>query len=760
MLEEPAHYAADARSMGMRNGALAFSLGVLAVHWSPWAHPLWACWLGLGVALLVPRRARTLAAAVLGLGWGALHAVDAVDVRIDRSCSETTITGRIIDLPAWSEPVAPGTPRARRFVVLPQTAGCAIDGPVRLSWYDGPEVRGGERWRLIVRLRVPRGTANTHGFDIDRWFVRNRVAATGYVVAGTRIATVEGSDHLRPSVVRERLRDRIGDLALANHGVVTALTIGDAAAIPRADIDLYRRTGTMHLLVISGMHVGVVTAFGFLLGRGVGLLSGVSPRSLGAGMALVAAAGYVYLAGAGLPLLRAFTMATACMVALLAGRRAAPSAVFAYAMAVVLAMDPMAPLAVGFWLSFGAVAVLLGFFAPRPRSRSWLVSAAIAQLSIAVVFVPATVGITGLIHPLSIAVNLVAVPTVTLLVVPLALSGVVLIATPLGPWLLTVADFCVSLVGQVLAFADQVAPLYVADPGRRLPWLLACAVVCLLPLSRSAVLSSASAIAVLLFLPRAGPVHGHVEVTILDVGQGTAVLVRTARHTLVYDTGQSFMSGGDNGTRVVLPALRGRGLGFVDLLVLSHADLDHVGGASAVLRGVRVRSVLAGEPVAGIDAKPCLAGAGWSWDGVDFSIISPRRGHHWSGNNASCVLLVETPETRVLLAGDIEAAVERRLVLRSVDVLLVPHHGSATSSTDGFVSAARPRFAVVGAGFDNRFGHPNPAVLERYRDAGAHILSTADSGELIWRSDDPGAIEAARCLDLRYWRDGGSCHRR
>ena len=758
MQDEPAHYAADARPMGMRNGALAFALGVVAAHGSAWAHPLWACWLCLGVALLVPRRARTLAAAVLGLGWGALHAVDAVDVRIDRSCSETAITGRIVDLPAWSDPVAPGTLRARRFVVFPQTSGCAIDGPVRLTWYDGPEVRGGERWRFLVRLRVPRGTANLHGFDIDRWFARNRVAATGYVLSGTRLATAGRFDHLRPTMVRERLRERIGRLALANHGVVVALTIGDAAAIPRDDVDLYRRTGTMHLLVISGMHVGVVTGFGFLLGRGVGLLSGVSPRSLGAGMALVAAAGYVYIAGAGLPLLRAFTMAAAGMVALVAGRRAAPSAVFAYALAAVLAMDPMAPLSVGFWLSFGAVAVLLGFFAPRPRPRSWLVSAVVAQLSIAAVFVPGTVGMTGLIHPLSIGVNLVAVPTVTLLVVPLALSGVVLIATPVGPWLLTAADFCIAVVGEVLAFADRLAPLYVADPGLRLPWLVACAAVCLLPLSRTAVLASASAIAVLLFLPRAGPADGHVEVAVLDVGQGTAVLVRTSRHTLVYDTGPAFLSGGESGTRIVLPALRGRGLGLVDRLVLSHADLDHVGGAWAVLRGIRIGGVLAGEPVSGIDAKPCLAGESWSWDGVGFSIISPLREHRWTGNNASCVLLIETAGTRVLLAGDIEAGVERRLALPRVDVLLVPHHGSATSSTAGFVAATRPRFAVVGAGFENHFGHPNPAVLERYRDAGARILSTADSGELVWRSDDPEVIEAVRCSDPVYWRDDGSCH--
>lgn len=754
------HYADVAGRMDIRNAALGFSLGVVAAHWLPAAQALWACWLCAGACLLLARRARILGAAAIGLGWGAFNAMDAIDRRVDPSCTETTVTGRVIGLPARSPPgESHRALRVQRFVVMPATAGCAIEGAIRLTWFDGPDVRGGERWRFAVRLKRPRGTANAHGFDSAKWFVRNKLAATGYVVSGARVqaaeATGKGALADRVAAVRERLRESLGRLPLVNGGVIASLALGDSAAIPRPLVELYQRTGTMHLLVISGLHVGIVTAFGFLLGRWAGLLAGFSPRSGGVAAALAFAAGYVILAGAGLSLLRAFAMATAGMFALVAGRSAAPSSVLAYALALVLAVDPMAPLAVGFWLSFGAVSVLLGYFAPRPRPRSWLVSALLAQLAIAVVFVPAATGITGLVHPLGIGVNLVAVPVVTLLVVPLSLAGVALLATSMGPWLLYGADFCLSLVGEVLAFADSVAPIYVAAPGAWLPCLVLTAGACLLPVSRSAGIALVGAMAALLLFSGRTTAPGHVDVTMLDVGQGTAVLVETAHHALIYDAGPSFPAGGDAGKSVVLPTLRGRGRGYVDRLILSHSDLDHVGGAVAVLSGVRVGAVLAGEPVPGIEAEPCHAGMRWRWDGIAFSVLSPPVGHAWTGNNASCVLLIEAASTRVLLAGDIEAVVEESLAPPVVDVLVVPHHGSATSSTQTFVARTRPGFAIVGAGFENRFGHPHPAVVERYRRVGTHILSTAVSGALRWNSSRPDVVTGERCGNPLYWRRDG-----
>ena len=758
----------------LRNFALAFAFAAVAAHWLPAAHALWPWWT-LGGGLLLPlafvassRFARFGAVAaplLLGLAWGAWHARDAAGQRIDAACT-ATLTGRVVGLPSRIDAARPAT-NLQRFDFLPdrhaaQTAHCHIAGRLRLAWVDGPPLRGGERWKIDARLRAPRGTANPHGFDPGRAYVRERIAATGYVARGERLPRAAGVAVIDQA--REALRDRLRGLGLVNGGVLAALTLGDAAAIPRQQLARYRRTGTMHLLVISGLHIGVVTAFAFFIGRAGGLLLRLPGKSSGVFVALAAAAAYVLLAGAGLSLLRAFAMAAAGMAALLAGRIVAPSAAFAYALAVVLLVDPLAPLAAGFWLSFGAVAVLLGFFAPRRLPRSWVGSALLAQLAIALVFTPASVSLTGLLHPLGIAVNLVAVPLVTLFVVPLALSGMALIGTFAGPWLLLAADYGVTLLGQVLALADAVTPLYVAYPGVWLPWSVAIAAACLLPVSRLAAAALMAALLAVLFWPvwrqdsRVGT--GEVEVTALDVGQGTAALVRTARHALLYDAGPAFLSGANAGDGVVLPALRGMGIGSLDALVLSHGDLDHVGGAAAVLDAMPVGIVLAGEPVPGIAAAPCRAGEKWRWDGVDFAFLHPPSGHAHRRNNASCVLLVATAGAKALLPGDIERLVEHGLDAPQVDWLLVPHHGSATSSTAAFVAATRPRFAVVGARWDNRFGHPHRDVVARYRAVGAHLVSTAVAGALRWHSARPTEIEAERCLRSPYWRRLGGVERR
>ena len=748
--------------------AFAFSFGVVAAHWLPQAHALWP-WCALAGACLLPlafvgRTAGGAALWLLGLAWGGWHASDASARRLDSAC-ETVLAGRVAGLPSRVDGVA-GGPDVQRFDFLPQASArgtrCGIAGRVRLSWLGGPLVRGGQRWTLEVRLRQPRGAANTHGFDRARWYVRDRIAATGYVVRGERLPG--GAPTARVDRAREALRERLRELPLVNGGVLTALTLGDSGSIPRHELARYRRTATMHLLVISGLHVGVVTAFGFFAGRTAGLLAGLPGRASGVVLALLAAGGYVLVAGAGLSLVRAFAMAAAGMAALLAGRLVAPSAVVAYALAAVLVFDPMAPLAAGFWLSFGAVSVLVGFFAPRHGPRSRIGSALRAQLAIAFVFTPATVSITGLVHPLGVPVNLLAVPLVTLLVVPLALAGMALIGTVAGPWLLIAADYCVTLLGHLLALADEVKPIYVADSGPWLWWSVVVAATCLLPVSRMAAAALASAMAAVLLAPTGSAASavapGEVEVVALDVGQGTAVLVRTARHTLLYDTGPAFLSGANAGDGVVLPALRGLAIDRLDMLVLSHGDLDHVGGAAAVLGGVRVGAVLAGEPVPGIAAAPCRAGAKWRWDGVDFTLLHPplRRTHR--RNNASCVLLVETADAKALLSGDIERLVERQLDVPQVDWLLVPHHGSMTSSTTAFVAATRPRFAVIGTRWDNRFGHPHRDVVARYRAAGVHIVSTAVSGALRWRSAEPDAIEAERCRRSPYWRRQAGTERR
>lgn len=736
----------------------------MLAHWLPWTHPLGPYWLLAGGLLLPVRRLRILAVAALGVGWTAWHVGATESGKLDAACADVELVGRVADLPTRAVAAADADAVDRfEFVVRrPSVPDCLAGGRLRLVWLAGPGLRGGETWSLRARLRPPMAGVNDSGFDAARWHARHGIVATGYVTGGRRLQPAAAP----PDVLdrfRDRLRDRLVALPLVNAGVLSALTLGDAAAIPDADLDRYRRTTTMHLLVISGLHVGVVTGFGFLIGRGVAFLLGVPSKPLAIAGGLLSGAAYVLLAGAGLSLVRAFTMSATAMLALVAGRSTSALAVFAYAAAVVLLVDPMAPLATGFWLSFGAVAVLLGFFAPRVRvgakalGTSWVGSALTAQLAMAFVFAPAAVAITGLIHPLGVAINLVAVPLVTLLTVPLALAGTAFIGFPLGEWLLVGADFCVTWCGELLRFADRVAPFYVAGSSPWLPAAGAAAAACLLPVSRLAKTGLASVVVLILAWPVLGPPaipHGQVEIEVLDVGQGTSVLVRTRGHSLLYDAGPAFYTGSDAGSRVVLPVLRGRGLDRLELLVLSHSDLDHVGGAHSVLAGVRVDAVLAGEVVPGIPARRCADGMGWAWDGVRFAVVWPPAGRALEGNGASCVLLIETSDRRVLLAGDIDRTAERALDLPRppIDLLLVPHHGSATSSSAEFVTAIRPVFAIIGAGWDNHFGHPHPAVVEHYRNVGSHVLSTAVSGALHWRSVRPGVVESVRCRQSPYWR--------
>ena len=760
--------------MPIRNLLLAFAAGAVAAHWLPAVHALAGPTLWLGVGLLPVRRLRLAGMALVGLGWASGQAAAVVAAQLPAPCGAANLEGRVVGLPTSRH--VDGVGGTQRFLLQldARQCGLAAGQRVQLAWLRGPAVGGGERWRLQARLRPPRASVNRHGFDLERWFARHELAATGYVVAGERLASSPPPAALPLHLAfiseaaaaidasRDRIRQALLRSPLAKPGVLAALTVGDGGAVPADEMARYRRTGTLHLLVISGLHMGIATALGFLLGRGIGRLTGVPPTGCGIATALLLAGGYLLLAGAGLSVIRAYVMSAAALLALAGGRGCPPSMLFAGALAIVLALDPMAPLAAGFWLSFGAVAALLGYFACRSPRPSPVRGAAAAQLVMAGAFAPAAAVLTGLLHPLSLIINMVAVPAISLVVLPLALAGVALLGTPAGPWLLVAADFALAVVDTWLAASDRVAPLHVADLSGWWLWLAAVGGAVLLPIGWLARVALGAGVALVLtpgLLPRPPVPHGEVRLTVLDVGQGTATLVETAQRRLLYDTGARFLTGGDMGDRVVLPALRGAGIDNLDTMVLSHGDVDHAGGAASVLGGVSVGKVLVGEEVAGLPAgivKPCAAGLAWRWDGVLFSVLAPARGHQRAGNDASCVLLIDTGQARALLPGDIEQGTEATLALPAVDLLLMPHHGSATSSSPAFVAATAPRLAVATTGYANRFGHPHPTVVGRYRAAGSHVLATANAGALRWRSDRPAEIVAARCRRAAYWHRGAS----
>ncbi len=709
--------------------------------------------------------------------------------------------------PAPSPGASPGaspasSPASSPSLALPARLSLAwfhgFDGESLLSRPSQPLVAG-DRWELTVRLKRPHGPMNPHGFDLERWLFEQDLRATGYVRPGARWL---GSSGAHPV---ERLRQRVRDAILLRvedsgaAGVVAALAVGDQAAIDRGDWDLFRVTGVAHLMSISGLHV---TMFAWLAGALVGAAWRRSARLTLAWPApaaarwggLALAFGYALLAGFGVPAQRTVLM-LAVVVALRAGavRWPAPLVLLAAAVAVTL-LEPWALLQPGFWLSFAAVALLMmstpasareepaparGTAAPSwferlaAQARAGLRTQVVASLGLA----PLTLVFFQQVSVIGFAANLLAIPWVTLVVTPLALLGVLL------PPLWALAGWAVQGMNAVLAALAQ-APVAqwtaAAAPGWAMAAGLAGGALLVLPLPWRLRLLGLPLLLPLLVPPIERPPAGAFEVVAVDVGQGTAVLVRTRSRLLVYDAGPRYAGESDAGERIVLPLLRARGERTVDMLVLSHRDTDHVGGAQALLDDLPVHAMLSsledGHPLlqafrtraaaprsAGADPapQPCVDGQRWSWDGVDFEMLHPLPPARATvaaekPNARSCVLrVVAANGRRLLLTGDIEAAQEDALVARAgtrlrSEVLVVPHHGSRTSSTQAFVEAVAPRVAMVQAGYRNRFGHPVPDVAARYESLGVEWVRSDRCGAWTWASHTAqGVCERER--QRRYW---------
>ncbi len=625
---------------------------------------------------------------------------------------------------------------------------------LRLNWHFPPSVQAGDIWSLEAEVRTPWGYRNPGGFDYERWLMANGVHGTGYVRNGERMGDSA------PTLL-EQARRAIGEQVrrFRNRAHLVALATGDGRYLGDHDWALLRRTGTVHLLVVSGLHVGLVAAFALVAGRGIARLvpwslPWVPLGHVAAAISLGAVAGFVWLCGAGIPAVRAGVMASCGVMAHVAGRSVAPGRWLALAAIAVLIVQPLAPLGAGFWLSFGAVCLLIGGFAGRAPAFRWLPGLARAQWIMVLGMTPLVACVTGEVAPVAGIANLYAVPWVSLVVVPLVLSGLVssVLAPPLSDLCWIGADAALSaLLGFLHWLEGAGVGRLPIGPGQLAACLVALA--CLASAGNwRAVLACLPLYAVGLVVPDQRPAFGEVRVLALDVGQGSAILIDTRRHRLLYDTGARFASGFDLGEAVVLPAIAATGFPRLDRMIVSHGDIDHAGGARAVLDGVPVGSVIANVP--GLGGQPCSRGEVWTWDGVAFEILHPPEPFALTGNDASCVLRVVARSGSVLLPGDIERGAERLLLQRGlapVDLLFAPHHGSNTSSTRRFVKTLSPRIAVAMAGFGNRYGHPHPAVVERYRQAGAELQVTGRDGALAWTSDRPGQIEGRRRERRSSW---------
>lgn len=646
---------------------------------------------------------------------------------------------------------------------------------LRLSWYDPPtQIQPGDRIGLTVRLRHPRGYANPHAFDYERWLFLEGYAATGYVRSSHSGPVPDRSWKARILQFRwrlaQRVRDRVADDAAA--AIITALTLGERSGVSEELWTVLRRSGTSHLVAISGLHITLISGFCFLtIGAIVRRLPyAVAARDLeiASSAAVIVGSGYAALAGLALPTQRAAIMVAFAAIVVLSRRRVGRLNGVAVAMMIVLAVDPLATLSASFWMSFAAVVVLLVCTLPRrvraeprrARLHERVVRAAGLQCQLTLALLPLSATFFGGVSLAAVPVNLVAIPVFCLGLIPLSLIAVLGLAViPSFSRLIDVAGVVCGAAVDVLAYAAAL-PGALIDTTPASPVALAVAavaVVLALPWHRSAGRSLVWLALLPLFFPRSAPApaRGEVDVMMLDVGHGLAIVLATKNHRLVYDAGPRFRSGFDAGAEIVVPTLRHEPARDVDVVVISHGDSDHSGGAAALLRAYPNATLLSGPDVDASSGRPCVAGERWQWDGVRFEIIHPGPDFAFRGNDSSCVLQVETATQSMLITGDIERQGEAALLRRGlthVDVVVVPHHGSATSSSAGLVAATSPGLALVSAAYGNQWGFPVAEVRQRWREAGAQLYITGDTGAIGLRLGGKTPIMSLeREQQRRYW---------
>ncbi len=789
----------------LAGAALAWLAGVALQLAQPALHaPAWyGAAAGAGALCLAAacRLRRRFAAALLGMalaGFGAVglqasaRLADALDPALEGR--DVQVSGVVASLPQSS---ASGL-RFRLRVESAASDGRPVALPALLSlgWYAGfgadarpsalqQQLGAGQRWRFTVRLQRPHGHLNPNGFDYELQLFERGVRATGHVREAPAPVLAERAAGVPVERLRQRVRDAI-EAAVPDRraaGVLAALSVGDQSAIEREDWEVFRATGIAHLVSISGLHV---TMFAWLAGGCIGWLWRRSARAVlwwpapqaARWGGLACAVAYALFSGFGVPAQRTVWMLAAVTLLQSLGMRWPWPLVMLASAVVVTAFDPWAMLQPGFWLSFMAVGLLMasgpaqaGVEAPAvpPGWRgacvrlARLIGGGVRTQAIATVgLAPLSLVFFQQVSVVGFLANLAAIPLVTLVITPLALLGA--FAAPLwqlGAW--WVAQMSAAL-GWLAQWPGALWSVPVAAPWAQAAGLLA-AVLLVMPWPwRLRALALPLAVPLLLAVP-GRPAAGAFEMLALDVGQGTSVLVRTRGHLLVYDAGPAYSSESDAGQRVLLPLLRARGEAQVDVLMLSHRDTDHVGGAAALLRALPVRelhsSLEDGHALHAAAAvhRRCEAGGGWQWDGVRFEVLHPRAESYAAAlkpNARSCVLRVRAANgATALLTGDIERAQELTLAeagpaVLQADVMLVPHHGSRTSSTARFIDAVRPVLAVVQAGHRSRFGHPAPDVVARYRERGIAVLDSARCGAMRWHSEHRSPAcerDAAR----RYW---------
>lgn len=733
------------------------------------------------VTIALARKTPPVLFVVFGFVTASLHASNTLSNSIPAEFldKEVRVTGSVTGLPQDNGA------RLRFLLSIDTVAGIesSITHPVggalvRLNWYGGsPSLKPADRLELRVKLKLPNGFMNPGGFDYEKWLFQQRIVATGYVrnKSPTDIF-IENSDtgfSIAMQLERARgwLQHRLirATQGLPNSGLILALAVGDRGSIDSQQWDRFIATGTNHLLAISGLHITLVAGFAGFVARACWAhwvpLQKVSKSNFALFAAAIAALCYAAMAGFSLPTQRALIMFGVLVALVLLRRHQQRQSALATALVVVCLVNPLAVMSAGFWMSFTAVAILFLVFSFVPQTdwRNRMTTVIRGHVLITIGLYPLTLLIfekASIIAPLA---NFIAVPVVGMVLTPVVFvaSLVALVSIKVAGIVLIPVDWVLSAIDWFFGMLSRLPLAMVHFGGLSISVILltlAAAILSLLPIKNSLRWLAVILVLPLVFRETLSPSHGAYRVTFLDVGQGTAVVVQTENHTLVYDTGPQFSASFNAADAVIIPYLRSQRVATVDALIVSHGDRDHSGGADELVAGIDVQVAMASAPLPQLPgAYACRKGQRWHWDDVTFQILHPHELSQGSENDLSCVLLISTAGGKhTLLPGDIEKNGETRLLeqqLPLIDVLMAPHHGSNTSSGVAFVGATLPKNVVYTTGFANRYRLPKDAVSNRYKLVGAHEFNTAETGAITFDLTDgqPVAVTEYRQEASGFW---------
>ncbi len=718
---------------------------------------------------------------IAGWCWAWGFAAWALSTRLPAELEGKTLTvsASILTIPQCTRNIC----RFNALIKSAETPGSApaekkpVSRQVKLSWYyPSQPIKAGQRWLLKIRLKRPHGMLNPGGFDYEQWLFTKRIDATGYVRCKQDCHQL--SDDLTFGALMQQQRQSLY-LQIQQYlekttvsGLITGMTLGIRDDINQQQWQVLRNTGTAHLMAISGLHVGLVAGLAFWILKRFTAWLGIkrwSPQQVAAMGAMGCALGYALLAGLSVPTQRAMIMLSIIFGGVVLQTSIRAFHLLALTAVVVVIVNPLAMLSAGFWLSFGAVMVISLLLLGRHQPLGYWQATWAIGWRVALGLSPLLLLFFGNVSVLAPIANLIAVPVVSVVVVPASLLGVVLssVSEPLAAAAFGLAS---SVLTAVMWYLEQLSALSFSTLSTPRPaiWAVLTSIAgVLLLLSPKGI--QGRWLGIIMLLPAVFPritdvAHGTARITVLDVGQGLSSVIETAHHTLVFDTGIRLSPKFDMGASVLVPYLRSRAIKQVDTLVLSHTDADHIGGAQSLLAALPVIRELSSYPqqVPGQSIELCKPGIHWQWDGVKFIVLAPLSPYFNNENNNSCVIQVIAGNHRLLLTGDIESTAENRLVdeygkLLASHVLIAPHHGSKTSSSSSFLDAVQPDLVLIAAGYRNQYGFPHRAVIKRYQSNNIMMLNTAHSGALSLtigahqEFNELQSVSEYRYLSKSYW---------